>query len=385
MVSWLGVVPPLEIRMAWRFFFVGLVFGLTTALPVDAADPWLAGSSVSAALEEPCLALFNKKPIRLALRDLSGQLRIAMVLDRRCDPNRTVTLADNRLSLKEALAAAAEQSGTAMTTVGSVLYFGPPESAGALRTMAELRRMELTASPPKRRAELARPREVAWADLAEPREVLDRLTRPAGLRVLNPEQLPYDLMAEETLPQSSTVESLTLFCAQFGLGFEWSENAAAIRLVPFPAAATITRPHPVPAARMKEITGQIRSAWPELAVTTTAGKVEFAGRIEQHEQVEEWIRPASKPVRPKPKPVDLSRKRLTFRVAQTPARDVLKALEATGLAFDVAEGIDLDTRLSLELRDATPAEVVEAIAAQLRAVSEIDGTTARLKPEAGTR
>lgn len=369
--------------MAWRFLLVGLVISLTTALPVDAADPWLAGSSVSAALDEPCLALFHKKPIRLALRDLSGQLRIAMVLDRRCDPNRTVTLADNRHSLKEALSSAAEQSGTATATVGSVIYFGPPETVAALRTVAELRRMELTASPPKRRAELARPREIAWADLAEPREVLDRLTRPAGVRVLNPELLPYDLLAEQTLPQSSTVDSLTLFCAQFGLGFEWADNAAAIRLVPFPTAATLTRPHPVPAAKMKEIAGQIREAWPELAVTTTAGKVQFAGRLEQHEQVEEWIRPAPRTVRPKPKPVDLSRKRLTFRVAQTPARDVLKALEATGLMFDVAEGIDLDTRLSLELRDATPAEVVEAIAAQLGAASEIDGTTARLKPERG--
>ena len=371
------------IRLVLLSFCAAVGLAAADSSLTQAAETWLVGGAFQAELDKPCVAIFQDKPIRDAVRDLSRQLHVALVLDRRVDPTRPVSLGEDRVSLREAIASLARQQGLGLAEVGETLYVGPPETARVLKTSAEISRSAMESLPGKRRADLARARPVAWQDLESSGEVLTRISRAAGVKVLNPEAVSEDLLWGESFGTASAVEALTLFLAQFGLGFEWQEVGASIRLVPWRADLTIRRAHAVAAERKAEILKRARDEWPDLEIADQKAGLEFAGLAEQHERMEDWIRPekptgSGRPVKP---PGDLSKKRLTLRVVQTPARDVLKNLEVTGLSFVVDESIDLDTRLSFELKDAPITRVVEEIAAQLGAEASLDKTVVRMRPK----
>ncbi len=371
------------IRLVLLFFFVASGMVVAASSPARAAETWLVGGAFQAELEKPCVAIFQDKPIRDALRDLARQLRVALVLDRRVDPTRPVSLDGDRLSLREALASLAAQQGLGLAELGDTLYLGPAETARVLKTAAEIQRLAIASLPAARRVDLARARPVAWQDLESSSEVLTRLGRAAGIKVLNPEAVPEDLLWGEAFGNASAVEALALFLAQFGLGYEWPAAGASIRLVPFRNDLSVRRSHAVTDDRKGEILKLAGEAWPDLEIAQQKGSLEFAGLVEQHEMLEQWIRPSkpagnSRPVKPAG---DLSKKRLTFRVVQTPARDVLKNLEVTGLSFVVEESVDLDTRLSFELKDAPISRVIEEIASQLKAEASLDKTVVRMRPK----
>lgn len=371
------------IRLVLLSFFVTWGLAVAVPSPARAAETWLVGGAFQAELDKPCVAIFQDKPIRDALRDLARQLRVALVLDRRVDPTRPVSLGGDRLSLREALASLAAQQGLGLAEVGDTLYLGPTETARVLKTAAEIQRLAIGALPAARRVDLAKARPVAWQDLESSSEVFLRLARAAGVKVVNAELVPEDLLWGEAFGNASAVEALTLFLAQFDLGYEWQTAGASVRLVPFRSEISVRRSHAVTDDRKGEILRLAGEAWPGLEMQQPKGALEFAGLVEQHEMLEQWIRPSksagtSRPVKPTG---DLSKKRLTFRVVQTPARDVLKNLEVTGLSFVVDESVDLDTRLSFELKDAPVSRVIDEIAMQLKAEASLDKTVVRMRPK----
>jgi len=372
------------IRRVLLSLVVAMAFAGATGSGSFGAETWLSGSQFQAELDKPCVAIFKDKPVRDALRDLARQLRVALVLDRRINPALVVSLGEERLSLRDAVASLAEQGQLGLSEIGDTLYLGPLETARVLRTSAEIHRAALTSLPAKRRVDLARARPVAWQDLESSHEVLTRISRGAGVKVQNPEAVPDDLLWGAAFGSASAVETLSLFLAQFGLGFEWQgTDGGAIRLTPLRTDLAIRQSHAVAGDRKPEVLKLARETWPGLEVVEQNAGLEFAGLYEQHQLVDEWIRPAKstgngRPVKP---PADLSKKRLTLRVVQTPARDVLKNLEVTGLSFRVDESVDLDTRLSFELKDATIPRVIEEIASQLQAEASLDKTIVRIRPK----
>lgn len=363
--------------------FVCLSFGLKTSA-VFGAENWLTAGAFLNELEKPCVAIVKERPLREVLRNLSTQLKLAIVLDRRVDPMGLVTISPaegevEAKTLRETLESVAEQADLGLSMTGDTVYLGPPATARLLRTVAEIRRTELSELPVKRRADLARTRIVSWNDLDAAGEVFARLARGAGLKVLNPDAIPEDLLWGQAFGNASAAEALSVFLAQFDRAFEWQQEGTAIRIIPFPEKAEFPKSHDVPREKRDEILRRIQSTWPEVVVTEEARGLRFAGLAEQHQAVVEWIRPpATGGPRIKPKG-DLSRKRLTLRVVQTAARDVLKNLEVTGLSFKVGEGVDLETRLTFELKDAPIDRVVEEIARQLMAEASMEGAVVRLR------
>jgi hypothetical protein len=331
------------------------------------AELWLTGTALNRTLEAPCVALLKDRPLRAVLADLSARFKVSIILDRRSDPERLVTLDEQPRSLTEALDHVASQADLALARVGDILYIGPPESTRLLATVAELRRQELTAVSVKRRAELTKPRQLDWDDLEQPTDVLQRLTRPVGLKVDQSPALPYDQLFHQAYPLASTSELLAVFLTQFGQTWEWTDSASGLRIVPFPTQALIEKIHSVAQIRRDSLLDQIRETWPDADATVVKDGVRLSGLVQQHDQIQKWIHGDVQPKPPKPKPSDLARKRLTLRVVRIPASDVLNNLEVTGLTFDVADGLDLTTKLSFEFKDATIDEVMKEIATQLKA------------------
>lgn len=259
-----------------------LALSLLVAAPLlgAAANPaWRVGTDLSERLGEPVDVNWSGAPLRAALYGLGRSKEVAILLDRRVDPDQRLDVVLHDLSLGAALAQIASRQNAGVSRTGTVVYIGPPASAARLRPLAELRRREALALPRPLRDRLLAERPLGWHDLAEPRQLLAGLASEAGLQPAGLEQLPHDLWAAADLPAMPLVERITLVANQFDLTFVIDQRQRVLRLVPVPAglipdrpdrALETRRPAPRPADEEKRFTlrqakGQLSDLLPKLA------------------------------------------------------------------------------------------------------------------------
>jgi hypothetical protein len=291
------------------------------------AVAWETGAALQQRLGEPVNLVWSENPLRQALRALSRAQRVAVLVDRRVNPDQKVDIKLDSVPLGTALQeiARSRRLGTAM--VGPVAYFGPTEAAVRLQATIALRQQEakrLAAADSRR---LLKREPLAWNDYAAPRELLSQLAEQGGIEIIGLDRVPYDLWAGADLPPLAWVDRVTLIVHQFDLTFEIDAGAKAIRLVPVPedleTPASVAAPRPAASG----------------------------GRVVKS-------RPGA------PGVVKISR----FAVQEKPVGPVLEQL-AAGLKFDLkidrealqAARISLDQRVSIEVENATVDEVLAAL------------------------
>ena len=131
-------------------FAVALLTPCFAQKPAE-APPFITGQRLQLQLDLPMTATWENLPFRQALASLSKVQQLAIVLDRRVDPEEPISLAIPGDSLRVGLEKIAQRRGLGVSILGSVVYFGPKESASKLRTLAELRKQEFQQAlgPPK--------------------------------------------------------------------------------------------------------------------------------------------------------------------------------------------------------------------------------------------
>lgn len=348
-------------------------------------------------LDTPVVGLtWRNVTVRDVTRQIAEAYGVAINRDRRLDPTVTVDLAESSVPLRQVIEDAARATGGEVRVVGNVVYFGPTESAAVVRTLVELRRQELDGFKDRRLAArkvaVQRGQTVRWGDLTEPAEILRLVAERFGLRIENPDLIPYDLWAGAALPEMTAAESLTLVLVQWDLTFAWGGELTSVRLMPLPAdrsAIVVERRYPLTSSA-----GETVARWtekvPGIKAEVAGREIVVRGTVEQQEAVEQQRTgrglETSRPGSGEPAVVPLARRKFSLAVSRVPVKAVMAKLEESGIRFEydarrlADAGVDLDTPVSLDLKQADADGLLKALFGPTGTAFEVQGATVRLRP-----
>ncbi|HTU25336.1 MAG TPA: hypothetical protein VMF30_08065, partial [Pirellulales bacterium] len=211
------------------------------AEPAKKPAAWAVGKRFEQALGQKTDLELANAPLGAALARLSANHHVAIVLDRRVDPDRLLTLSVSGQPLAEVLGEIAQSAGLGVSLAEPIVYLGPPAEAAALRTLVHLRRQEVAALPAARRTALSAAKAWGWDDLATPRDLAESLAGEAHVKIAGLERIPHDLWAGRRLPPMAWTDRLTLLAIEFGLAYEIEADGRTVRLVKIPARVVARR------------------------------------------------------------------------------------------------------------------------------------------------
>ena len=211
---------------------IEMAIGGTTQAAQDI--DWRTGKALDAANRLPLSVSWQSAPLRQQLKELSSQQKIAIVLDRRVDPNSQINLQVAHVSLEQLLLKVARQQQSGFCRVEDAYYVGPAATAEFL--LASTGANQSARSQIKRNSRLLRKSKLAWPDLATPQEVLEQLATDGGLAIDNLERLPHDLMASVDLPPMKLIDRIGLLLAQFDYWYRLSKDGSRLQIVEMPPA-----------------------------------------------------------------------------------------------------------------------------------------------------
>lgn len=362
--------------------FLAIVPAVAVADDTIATAQFLHGSEFVRELDKPLSVTRDKAELRPLLQRLSVERRIAIALDRRIDPNLEIDAQLPAMTVRAAIEEIAARSGAILRVIGNTLIVGPDPNIGQLRTICALRDMELDdfqAAPGNQRSKLARKHTVAWDDLDRPADVVTRICELAELEVEGLNLIPHDLWAQGVLVELTTAEALSWVLVQYDLAFAWTGTATGVRIVELTAPAAITIKHRVTISKATALQ-RVRDRFPDLDAQIENNWIVATGLVEQHDVIGALAR-GENPT-PPPKAVEfgaLAKRRFTLRVVRQPASAVLTSLQKSGIDLRIdaaaltAQKIDLNQRISLQLKQATIQEMLQAICEPAGATFEVDG------------
>ncbi len=332
----------------------------------DESPKWVTGGAFVKQLAQPAGPTgptWSGTPLRDALGELARAKQVAIVLDRRVDPGQRLELSVENVPLEQVLRQIAANRGLGISIFEPVVYFGPKEAAGRLRTLIALRADDVERLAPGERRKFLATAPLRWGDFATPREVLGQMAEAAGIGVAEPDRVPHDLLAAVDLPPLNLVERLTLVLGQFGLTFEVLPDGRTVRLVPIPDDVALERAYPA-GSDPNALARRLAELAPAARIEVAGEKLVVRGLIEDHERIAAPERPGTPPdtaTGPKPKPVPIERIRIdSLKVQNTPLRKVLREVAGKlDLDFQIDDdalrraGISLDRLVSFEVKNGT--------------------------------
>lgn len=259
-----------------------------TACASDASG-WVTGPTLEQQLAMPLRVSWHGTPLARALSALADAQHVAIVRDRRVDPDQRIELTIDGEPLGKAFEHIAAQQKIGYAQFGPVAYFGPHDVASRLRTLAALRLEDARPLPNDVTRKFLMLRNWHWDELAEPRTLLTDLAAEADVEIKNPERIPHDLWPQTDLPPLSWLDRLTLLAAQFGLTYRIGDEGRSIELVDIPEEVLLTRSY----AGGRNAAGLARR-WakdlPLAKVSVNEGQIHVAATVDDHERIERRMR-----------------------------------------------------------------------------------------------
>ncbi len=315
-----------ETKQSWRLLAV--LAGLWSAAPLPlaaATEPplrWAVGAQFEQRLASVTGVQWVGTPLRPALQRLAEAQQVAILIDRRLDPDQPVDFSGENMSLEQLLQSLADSRGWGLSRIGPVVYLGPAPTTLELATYQALQEAALRRLPAAVQRRWRQPRDASWPELTEPRQLVAKWLADVAIEVRGLDQIPYDLWAAQSLPQLELLERLTLTLAGFGLGAE-IQSSGVVHVVPLPGNSTIQARYPIPRhlrARLPELEQLASDCETELQGQT----LDVRGRIEAHRRIQAWLQPPrSQSVPPRP-----GEKRYTLTVKNQPLESILRAVAA---------------------------------------------------------
>ncbi|MEN6367554.1 MAG: hypothetical protein ABFC88_12120 [Thermoguttaceae bacterium] len=171
-------------------------------------------------------------PLRRAVEGLARAQSVAIVIDRRIDPSRPLTLSLQNATAEQVLRAVADQCGVGVSRLGNVYYLGPSSSAERLASVVAAFGRKVRSLPTASQRAFFQRKPLVWDDRTSPRELLADLARQNHLEIQGLDQVPHDLWAAANLPACTLIERLSLIAIQFDGAFDVVDDAT-IRWTPF--------------------------------------------------------------------------------------------------------------------------------------------------------
>lgn len=330
---------------------------------------WLTGDKLRAQMEQKIGIDWGGtkgNSFRQAIASLASSQRVAILLDRRVDPDQKIELSLDDVTLEAALKLIAAKKQIGMAQVGSAIYLGPKATAEKLRTLAALRKDEALRLPSTARSRILQLRTMRWDELATPRDLLAALAAESHVQIQGTDRIPHDLWAAADLPPAGFVDRLTLLAGQFDLTFRFADDGQSVQLVEMPESPTIEHTYPLRgglAQRGKEIEKKLAEALPTAKIEAAGDKLVVRGRAEDQDYVERYLsgRPA--------KQTAVTGEKKVYRLAIVmPVGPLIKTL-GKKLELDVrideeaikAAGLSLKTEVNVNVKDATADELLKAV------------------------
>jgi hypothetical protein len=372
---------------ATSLFCCGLLFGQIAA---PSATPLHAGNSFRDAFRRTTItASWRSVGLRVIARRIESDQRIAVLIDRRIDPSRELTVDITEKTMAQALRQVAKAAEGSATIVGNVVYIGPQQAAARLRTLVQLRTTELQTIGGKRILALSKTRTTTWSDLATPAEILQKLAGNSSLSVDGLDSIPHDLWGAATLPSMTTTESLSLLLVQFDRTFVWTNGGSGVRLVPIPEDVSIEKTYTLPRGlSVTDAITRLKQQVPKLRTSVRDGMLVVRGTVEEQDAVSHVLAGKSATLgktKPKTKPAELANRRFTLKIAKVPAIALIRKLQSSGIRIEydaralAAEKVDLNRPISMDVKQATADEFFGVLCKQLSLAFTINGSTVTLR------
>lgn len=385
------VLPLLRHRLAGRWPFEWIWAILLSLLPEYCSAQESTGAAFSLALDRMVSVSRGEAPLQDVLEDLARAQNTRILLDRRLDPEQLVLADLRRMRLRTLIGQLAGQSRAGLSILADTIYIGPPETVRILRTLAEVRGMELREAEQqvgKRIFQFLRREKLAWEDLTEPRELVRRLCQRYELGVVDLELIPHDLWRSGSIQNPNVTEALVLLLLQFDLAFAWEPDFQGIRIIPAPNSITLPRLHAPGMMGLQQAEALIRDTFPDLEIVAVDRQLRVVATLEEHEAIEALLgrKPQAGPN--SREAVNLVRQRFSLRAQGAPASQILESLQLDGVTIEMnadqlgERGIDLEHKVTLELNQATAQELMTALSAQVGFRYRIERNTITLLPPA---
>jgi hypothetical protein len=369
---------------------VGLHGWANKAPAADAPPAWLTGEQLRRHLDDKVSITWSSRsgaPLRQALNSLGEDQRIAILLDRRVDPDQKIEFVSDDLSLDATLKRIAKRLSIGVGQVGAVIYFGPESTARRVRTLSMLRHDEAIQLPVDSVSRFLRLQSWKWPDLSTPRDLLEQLARECHIGIQGADRIPHDLWAAADLPPMNFCDRLTLVAAQFDLTFKIDPSGARVELVPMPATVEIRRDYAIHVGGAKEINALVASfkeLLPGVDIRYRDGALTVRGLAEDQDFVASLLAGDKAKRAPAPE----SEKRYTLSVVSTEVGKLIGAL-GRRLHLDVqfddaaiaAAGLSLKTEVKLSVKLVDQDQLLHAVLDPAGLTFDRRGTTILVRPK----
>lgn len=201
---------------------------------------FLTGVAFQQRLQGPVTSQW-KLPLRDLVYSLESNFQICIFLDRRIDPQQTISLQVENTSLEQTLRRLALTAKADLCFIRDVVYLGPTPTCHLLATVAEIHAQNLRATAATgSRAVLTKPVSLQWQRLAQPRTILTQEATRAQLAFSNPEAIPYDLWNAGSLAQLPFAHRTTILLAGFNKTFQFIDDQTML-VIEFPSQASLQK------------------------------------------------------------------------------------------------------------------------------------------------
>jgi len=339
---------------------------------------FVAGEEFSRRLGRITGVFWADVPLRDGLLRLGRTHGVAVVVDRRCDPDREVRLTVRDRPLRDVMSAIAQSCGWEAVFVSPLVYVGPADSAWQLESIMALRRQDALKLGKVGLAGL-HPRAVSWPRLSTPRQLITLWLQEANWQLANPDAILHDLWPEGILPPMTLVDRLTLVLLQFDQTFELNESGE-IRIVPISDPVAPARRFPVgPRARI--LAQQWQQMFPDCQVSVVGNDVVVQGPREVLDKLSELVNSQrgttasqspqgnQNPSASSPAPSDpFEQRRFTVREGRGTLEGVIRQLsQQLGMQIDfdretaIQAGIRLDQPIRFQVQNGTIDQLWHAV------------------------
>lgn len=194
----------------------------------SAAGGGALAATESAGLDAAVHASWTGLPLREWTTRMTALAGRPILLDRRIDPTRAVTLTARGEAVQTVLERVATEAGATVDEVGSTIWIVPPDRTGqAARAAVDRQRRVENLPPPLRRTLLARDPFV-WPAGARPGDLVAQLATAARLEIDGLAAIPHDHLPAATLPPLPLAERLDLVLAQVDRRIVWNDRGGRI-------------------------------------------------------------------------------------------------------------------------------------------------------------
>jgi hypothetical protein len=176
------------------------------------------GSDFFSALTQQRGVEWKGLPLHIATEQLSADLKLAIFLDRRVDPNTRIDVSADKAPVYQLLDELAESAKVEIAVIEFVVYLAPIGAGDQIGARAQ------------RVAEQRFPvawtgrRTLDWPRLSSPREQLEKMFALRRLRLGNAESIPHDLWRATHLPAMSLPLQSQIIAAGFDLDLKVNRN-----------------------------------------------------------------------------------------------------------------------------------------------------------------